>query len=596
VRFLAVAGGTMKGFRGYSALRRHLAEHRWASSGRDSQSSPGRDAGFLIVAFMAVVAAVRVIRGVRAALRDDRTEAGPPRLTDERVGPAVRDPVDWWLGPVDRWLGPVGDFGEGVASVSATGAIGPHPESVVGQHGEKPTSEEESASVFEWFQPRVGDQRTPSSMPLRALAIIVSIAALTVVVGILPADAAHRAHPPRVTQAPTSRLVRIGQAVAFVASASGSPKPAVKWQVSIHKEAYIDIPGATSRILRTVTRANDNGNRYRAVFSNASGRAIAGPAVLTVPTTALALGVAVFDPTYPRTGNQFQKYQSFVKRPPNILEWYQSWPSSVAKSTTFPLYLVDEKQLVRRKGLTPIISWSTGSISLNKIVAGATDGENSIALARAAALAKSYPGTLLIRLDWEMNGNWTQWNPGNAAQAHQRETPATFVAMWRHVVNYFRAEGVTNVRWVWAPNVDNGDGAMSAYYPGDGYVDYVGLDGYNYAYTQGGSWNTPQQVFGASYAELERITHKPVIITETSTVEADSSEASRGQTKALWIQQLSSYLPTLSNVVAVCWFDQPALVTGYGKVNFSVNSSAAALAAWEKYFVSNPEYHGTLIP
>jgi hypothetical protein len=79
-------------------------------------------------------------------------------------------------------------------------------------------------------------------------------------------------------------------------------------------------------------------------------------------------------------------------------------------------------------------------------------------------------------------------------------------------------------------------------------------------------------------------------------VEADSAEASRGQTKALWIQQLSSYLPTLGNVVAVCWFDQPALVTGYGKVNFSVNSSSAALAAWDKYFVSNPEYQGSLIP
>jgi len=64
--------------------------------------------------------------------------------------------------------------------------------------------------------------------------------------------------------------------------------------------------------------------------------------------------------------------------------------------------------------------------------------------------------------------------------------------------------------------------------------------------------------------------------------------------KALWIQQLSSYLPTLSNVIAVCWFHQPALVNGYGTVDFGVDTSSAALNAWEQYFVMNPEYLGKL--
>jgi len=77
-----------------------------------------------------------------------------------------------------------------------------------------------------------------------------------------------------------------------------------------------------------------------------------------------------------------------------------------------------------------------------------------------------------------MNGSWSDWNPDNSAQP-AGETPATYVAMWQHVVNYFRSAGVTNVKWVWAPNVDGGDGSMAAYYPGDSYVDYVGLDGYN---------------------------------------------------------------------------------------------------------------------
>ena len=90
-----------------------------------------------------------------------------------------------------------------------------------------------------------------------------------------------------------------------------------------------------------------------------------------------------------------------------------------------------------------------------------------------------------------MNGSWSSWNPDNAAQSGLAETPSTYVAMWQHVVNYFRNAGVTNVKWVWAPNVDDGTGTMAAYYPGDGYVDDVGLDGYNNAYSQNGSWLAP---------------------------------------------------------------------------------------------------------
>jgi beta-mannanase len=303
----------------------------------------------------------------------------------------------------------------------------------------------------------------------------------------------------------------------------------------------------------------------------------------------LALGFAVFQPT-----GQFQSYQSAVGKLPNFVEWYQSWPAITAVSSTAPLFWGSQEQTVQADKLTPIISWSTDAIPLNTIVDGATDGEDAAVLAPAATLAKSYSGTLYIRLDWEMNGSWSQWNPGNAAQAGQDETAATFVAMWQHVVTYFRAAGVTNVKWVWSPNIDNTGTTLGEFYPGDGFVDDVALDGYNYAYVDGDSWSTPQQVFGPSYAALEKLTHKPVIIAETASVEANSAEASQGLSKALWMQQLSAYLPTLSNVVALCWFDQPALVPGYGTVDFSVNTSTGALASWEKYFVNNPEYQGKL--
>ncbi|MDR3648561.1 MAG: glycosyl hydrolase [Acidimicrobiales bacterium] len=273
-----------------------------------------------------------------------------------------------------------------------------------------------------------------------------------------------------------------------------------------------------------------------------------------------------------------------------------SWPNGEpgAGSNT-PLYWTSDGQMMVTDHLTPMISWGSNDLSLNAINAGQFD---SSVLGPAATLAKAFPGTLFIRFDWEMNGSWAPYSPNNSIQP-SGETPATFVTAWQHVVTYFRNAGVTNVKWVWAPNVDGGTSGcgapggstscMSAYYPGDNYVDYVGLDGYNDASV----WQTPQQIFGASYSQLEGITSKPVIITETSSLEATSSQVSAGDSKAAWIGQLATYLPTLRNVVGVTWFNQTALNNNI-ETNFQIDTSAAALAAWKSDFVNNPEYQGAL--
>jgi hypothetical protein len=288
----------------------------------------------------------------------------------------------------------------------------------------------------------------------------------------------------------------------------------------------------------------------------------------TSPSGPIALGFASFQPT-----TEFTSYQTAVGSLPNFYEWYQSWTSSNGSL----LYYASQEALVHGDGLTPIISWSTDALPLANITAGKYDAAT---LAPAVTAAKAWPGTLYIRLDWEMNGSWSEWYSSGPA----------FIAMWRHVVTYFRNAGVTNVRWVWAPNIGTN---LAAYYPGDSYVDDVGLDGYNQAQAAGVPWETPQQVFGSSYAELEGITKKPVIITETSSVEANSAEAAAGESKAQWISQLAAYLPTLGNVIGVCWFNQESLTNG-AEVDWSVDTSAATLAAWDADFVSNPEYAGAL--
>jgi beta-mannanase len=69
------------------------------------------------------------------------------------------------------------------------------------------------------------------------------------------------------------------------------------------------------------------------------------------------------------------------------------------------------------------------------------------------------------------------------------------------------------VEWVWNPNIDYaGSVPLPRLYPGDGYVDYVGLDGYNWGTSQSWStWQTPQQVFDPTIADVRTFTQKPII-------------------------------------------------------------------------------------
>jgi len=67
----------------------------------------------------------------------------------------------------------------------------------------------------------------------------------------------------------------------------------------------------------------------------------------------------------------------------------------------------------------------------------------------------------------EMNGDWFWWGG---------KDPATFIKVWQHMFDYFsQTKGLDNLLWVYGPNHGKN---TAAYYPGDAYVDLVGLDAY----------------------------------------------------------------------------------------------------------------------
>ena len=97
---------------------------------------------------------------------------------------------------------------------------------------------------------------------------------------------------------------------------------------------------------------------------------------------------------------------------------------------------------------------------------------------------------MYMRLGHEMNGNWYQWS----VALNKRITVADYTKMWIHVRKLFDEQLSTTVidgafsvvdmseriQWIWCPNsLDVGPVKAEAYYPGDSYVDWLGMDVHN---------------------------------------------------------------------------------------------------------------------
>lgn len=164
---------------------------------------------------------------------------------------------------------------------------------------------------------------------------------------------------------------------------------------------------------------------------------------------------------------------------------------------------------------------------------------------------------LYLRLAHEMNGDWYPWSPSAAAESESAAgTPAEYVEMWRHVHERVERDvSREHLQWVWCVNhVDVGAHAAEVCYPGDEYVDWVGVDGFNWGSSREWStWRTPDEVFAGMLDRLDALCDKPHCVPEF----ASSSRTAVGHDpgrKAAWIREAYAYLD--GRVGLCCWFNQ----------------------------------------
>ncbi|MFI5932025.1 glycoside hydrolase family 26 protein [Actinoplanes sp. NPDC051494] len=208
-------------------------------------------------------------------------------------------------------------------------------------------------------------------------------------------------------------------------------------------------------------------------------------------------------------------------------------------------------------GSTLMISWH--GVAWKRINGG---GSDKLIAAAARNLARQ-GRPLLLRWAWEMNGDWFEW--GGAGNG---KDPDGYVSAWRRIHRIFADEGADNVSWVWSPNWNSSPGdswnALRNYYPGDDYVDWVGVSGYNFYKESPRTLFTPVvNAYGA---------RKPIIVTETAAIDFG------GSTKADWTDDLAAYVRRTPEISALVWFDTDT----HNDTNFRVDSTDGALAAYRR--------------
>jgi hypothetical protein len=218
-------------------------------------------------------------------------------------------------------------------------------------------------------------------------------------------------------------------------------------------------------------------------------------------------------------------FAAAVGRKPNLIGQYVAWGSrfnaaGVARAWSY--------------GALSYLAWEPYHPSLRAIAAGGSDAY----IRQFAQAVRRLALPVVISFGHEMNGTWYPWGSAQASAAD-------FVAAWRHIHQVFLEAGASNVIWMWNPNIinDSPGVALRPFYPGDAYVDWVGITGY---FPTTGA-HTFASLFQPTVRAIRRFTGKPLLIAETA--------VETGPDEVLCVHQLVGAVARDPGLLGFVWFD-----------------------------------------
>ena len=203
--------------------------------------------------------------------------------------------------------------------------------------------------------------------------------------------------------------------------------------------------------------------------------------------------------------------------------------STPASSCSYYEFPTAEMEAIRKHGAIPFFSWASSMLPAstsqpNFQLADVINGSFDSYIRSWATAAREWGHPFFLRFNWEMNGDWFQWSQGvNGNQ------PGEYVAAWQHVHDIFAQVGADNATWTWCPNVDPWGKLqdLASLYPGDGYVDWTCLDGYNWGSSpyRSEKWHSFAELFGPTYDLITQqiAPSKPMVVGETGSTEYGGS-------------------------------------------------------------------------
>jgi hypothetical protein len=307
---------------------------------------------------------------------------------------------------------------------------------------------------------------------------------------------------------------------------------------------------------------------------------------------------------YPENGNEtlsagdlyeIDDFEETINRKVGSVVWFPTWDDEFPAEACLKLH---------ERGIIPHLTWEIfwpskdpnntsgtgpdGFDGFNDVLAGKYDDY----IDRFAKDAKAFDQMVLMRFLHEFNGNWYVWS-GNK-NGRENGGPEKVVEVWRYVVDRFNKAGADNVKWLWVPHGPSTDLSTEAwndlanYWPGDEYVDWIGLDGYNFYPKDPWGGARPLRTFDNCFRELYDacavLGDQPMMIAEFGTGEFESD----GMDKAAWITDAFTKIKTeYPRVKIFTWFNINK------ELDWRVNSSPEALKAFRKmmedpYYISSP--------